>query len=175
MKEIKGNIWDYHDLGFTICIPTNGYVKKNGCAVMGGGLALQANRRYPGFSKKLGALIGHPTTTLCRNVWETVWEVHERVLVFPVKRDFGDFVEGNVVLHMAKRFEIGDLVPGWALKAELSIISESLKKLDTFRKDRKRDVVVIPRVGCGAGELDWETQVKPLCFEYGDWLCVVSL
>ena len=34
--------------------------------------------------------------------------------------------------------------------------------------------IVLPRPGCGAGELDWETQVKPLCAEYGDWLWVIE-
>ncbi len=54
MKEIKGNIWDFHKKGHWIVITTNGTVKANGEAVMGRGIALQAKRRYPDIPKLLG-------------------------------------------------------------------------------------------------------------------------
>ena len=46
MKEVVGNIWDYHKQGHWIVITTNGSVKSNGNAVMGRGIALQAKSRF---------------------------------------------------------------------------------------------------------------------------------
>lgn len=55
MKVVVGNIWtvkaDYR------IITTNGIVTKDGNAVMGRGVALQAKQKYPGIEKKLGILI----------------------------------------------------------------------------------------------------------------------
>jgi len=54
MKEITGDIWDYHDKGNWIVITTNGTVRKDGACVMGRGVALEAKNRFP----KLPYLIG---------------------------------------------------------------------------------------------------------------------
>jgi len=42
MKEVIGNIWNYYNKGNWIVITTNGTIKKNGEAVMGRGVALEA-------------------------------------------------------------------------------------------------------------------------------------
>lgn len=56
MKEIKGDLW-LQD-GFTgIFITTNGYVNKQGKAVMGRGCALEAKQRMPGSDRILGQTI----------------------------------------------------------------------------------------------------------------------
>ena len=58
MKEITGNIWDYlGEKDVVLCITTNGYVKGNGAAVMGRGVALQAKSHFPGIEYELGKLI----------------------------------------------------------------------------------------------------------------------
>lgn len=57
MKEIRGNIWDYHYEGNWVVITTNGVVKANGEAVMGKGIALQAKLRYPELPYELGRAI----------------------------------------------------------------------------------------------------------------------
>jgi hypothetical protein len=59
MIELAGNIWDLAQTPWPgaatyIGITTNGYVKKNGEAVMGRGVALQAKQRYPGLPEELG-------------------------------------------------------------------------------------------------------------------------
>jgi hypothetical protein len=56
MQLIKGNIWDYHRYGPTdkpfseacaVVVTTNDVIKKDGRAVMGAGIALQAAQRFP--------------------------------------------------------------------------------------------------------------------------------
>ena len=57
MKEVKGDIWDYHDKGHWIVIPTNGSIREDGACVMGRGVALQAKQRFPNLPHQLGELI----------------------------------------------------------------------------------------------------------------------
>jgi hypothetical protein len=57
MNEVVGNIWQFHEEGEYICIPTNAIVKEDGNAVMGKGLALQCNQKYSEISSIIGARI----------------------------------------------------------------------------------------------------------------------
>lgn len=54
MKEITGDLWHYHEAGFWVAITTNGNVRKDGAAVMGRGVAVQAKRRFPDLAHELG-------------------------------------------------------------------------------------------------------------------------
>ena len=55
MNQVSGNLWE--ESADYVVITTNGYVKVNGCAVMGRGVALQAKTRYPGIDTALGSLL----------------------------------------------------------------------------------------------------------------------
>ena len=59
MKEIVGNIWDYHAKGHWIVITTNGSIRKDGACVMGRGVALQAACKYPKLPYELGQKLQH--------------------------------------------------------------------------------------------------------------------
>ncbi len=54
MKEVTGDIWDFHKKGHWIVITTNGNLNTKGEAVMGRGIALQAKQRYPELPSELG-------------------------------------------------------------------------------------------------------------------------
>lgn len=172
MQELITDIWQVYDMGmpsvYAICITTNGYVKRGkGMAIMGRGTALQAKQRIPGLDVTLGrSLLEHGNT---------VQELVPGLLSFPVKPVVGTCAKDrlNVVSGMRDRFMPGRVVPGWAMKASVTIIAGSLVELAELQDERQWVRVYLPRPGCGAGELDWETQVKPLCQEYGDWLTVV--
>lgn len=56
MLGIRGSLWDYHDAGHWVVVPTSGVVTQRG-AVMGQGVALQAAKRYPDLPKELGLQI----------------------------------------------------------------------------------------------------------------------
>lgn len=56
MKEIEGNLWDYHGRA-VIVITTNGLVTGKGDAVFGHGCARQAKDRFPDLAQKLGAAL----------------------------------------------------------------------------------------------------------------------
>lgn len=174
MIEIYGNIWFYYNKGYNICITTNGFVRKDGCAVMGRGTALQAKQRFSKLDRKLGDMLGGPTTVGNPSTWLLIEEIAPRIFTFPVKRDLGVCEIGNVVEHMTWKYKIGDVVPGWALKAEIGIIEESLRLLSILHQNKRFGHIILPRPGCGAGELDWIRHIEPLCKEYGDWLKVIT-
>jgi hypothetical protein len=83
MKEITGDLWDYYNKpGFVVCITTNCCVTKNGRAVMGKGIALQAKLRIPDIDLDLGCwLRSYPTggVHLLDN---------GKIMVFPTKYDW---------------------------------------------------------------------------------------
>jgi len=169
MKEVKRDIWDAYDNdpACVVCITTNVFVKKNGQAVMGRGTAAQAAKRWPSLPRLLGNRI--------RANGNVVQVIAPRLLAFPVKPVSGISDGQNVVRHTQHRFPKGSTVPGWAMKADPDIIRESLAQLARIRQHHGRERVFLPRPGCGAGELDWETQVKPLCQQYGNWLHITHL
>jgi hypothetical protein len=55
MRENSGNLWT-HKADWRV-ITTNGFVKKNGEAVMGAGVAKQARSRFPDLPTRLGNFI----------------------------------------------------------------------------------------------------------------------
>ena len=64
MKEIVGDIWDYcGKTGYMIGITTNGEIRKDGKAVMGKVIALQAKERFPDFK------VFSCRTKYCHPIW----------------------------------------------------------------------------------------------------------
>jgi len=89
MQELKGDIWDLYDKGNWIVIPTNGTVKKNGEAVMGRGLALQARMRFPDIPRILGFQLGRHGLV--------VTDVGKRIITFPVKYNWFEEASINLI------------------------------------------------------------------------------
>lgn len=144
MKEIRGDIWDYHKQGHWIVITTNGNVKENGEAVMGGGpksIALQAAKRFPDLPCLVGALIKKEGNHVFMGY-------SHYLLTFPVKHN-------------------------WWEKADLALIERSTKELYTLWMEESKgglggkEEVYMVRPGCGNGRLDWK-DVKPILEKYLD-------
>lgn len=165
MKVLYGNLWkpsSYVTPEDTtipcpdaICITTNGWVKKNGAAVMGRGCALQAVEKWP----DMPFILGRKLRSDGNSVHELLRTPEGPTIVsFPVKpvQTLCGPGKTNVVGHMRKAFEVGDAVPGWASVAELKIIIQSAHQLIELANEKMWQTVVIPRPGCGAGELSWE-------------------
>lgn len=96
MKIQKADLWDLHSQGEWIGITTNGFVKKNGCAVMGRGCALQASRRYPLLPADLGAHLstfGNVPTLYYRT----------RLITFPVKHNWWEHADLDLIEESALR------------------------------------------------------------------------
>jgi len=153
--ERQGDIWD----GRTVVITTNGFVKTNGQCVMGRGCAKEATQRYPRIAYTLGQAIkryGNRVIYLGKQL------DGKHLISFPVKPDKVINNGNNVVRHMAAKFRLGDTVPGWAARADIDIIRKSTIELRMMIDKFGITEVYMPRPGCGAGELDWRREVKPI-------------
>ena len=155
MKYAVGNIMQMIDKVSAIVITTNGFTKSNGEAVMGRGIAEQFKNMCPELPRILGSkLIQHGNNVhFLKQMGKT------RIYSFPVKAE-GMKLErpeqkGLIVSHARYKFNVGMYVPGFALKADVAIIERSLKQLAQVHVQDGLSSVIIPIVGCGAGELSF--------------------
>ena len=140
MKEIFGNIWDYHKQGDWIAITTNGTVKSNGECVMGRGVAKQAKMLYLELPSDLGTLIKLQGNYLY------LFSKY-KIITFPVKYNWHEKASIKLIEQSAK-----ELVDAYE-------IINYPKKLN-FN-------VYLVRPGCGNGQLNWE-EVKLVLEKYLD-------
>jgi hypothetical protein len=137
------------------CITTNGYRKRNGNAVLGRGVALQAVKRFPDLEEQLGAKLEFQGNRV--HVFPDLVYDGAVIVTFPVKTagTKADEDLGNVVRHMRKKYKPGQFVPGWATRARLNLIRRSAHDLIWHATQNGWKRVLLPRPGCGAGELKW--------------------
>lgn len=144
-----------------LVVTTNGFVKANGECVMGKGIAKQIANIDPSIPKLLGSLI-----RTNGNIVQYITDIDGiKIVAFPVKPISAISDGTNYVSHMS--FPIGSKIPGWACKADISIIEASLLQLADLVLPYNANTILCPRFGCGAGELSWET-VKPIAERYLD-------
>ncbi len=146
MKEAKVNLWNYtwfQHNAFT-CITTNGNINTYGNLTMGAGNAKQAMNKFPGLSRQLAALV--------RVRGNRVHVLEERkgyrLITFPVKHS-------------------------WQERADPDLISTSAEQLLHLTEVYKSCLFILPRPGCGNGELEWG-DVKPLLTHLPDNVFVVT-
>ena len=124
-------------------ITTNGIVGKNGCAIMGKGQALEAARRFPGISAKLGQYLKMYGN---RAFYMGAYPDHEHfitLVTFPTKHHY--------------RYH-----------SDLGLISASAQQVKRIADNFALSKIYLPPVGCGLGKLDYEEQVRPILLRYLD-------
>lgn len=124
MREDVGNLWTYP--ADAIIITTNGFVKKNGEAVMGRGCALEASQRFPWLPEELGRRI---------NRYGNI--------------PFGFFYDENSLLTMPVKHN-------WWEKADIELIKKSAAHLNLMTDLYQFKNIVMPQPGCGNGQLSWQ-------------------
>lgn len=133
----KCNIWDKHDKGYYVIVTTNGIVKKDGCAVMGGGIALEAAQKFPKLPSKLGHMLD---------------EFGNQVFIFPEYR----LVTLPTKNHFKYPSDIRLIRMG--LKQLYSFINH--------HDECKIDTIYSPLLGCGLGGLNWEDVSNEIYLDY---------
>lgn len=152
MKEIKKDLFDClldPDVD-AICITTNGHWTLDGTAVMGGGCAGIAARRWPETAKRLGALLKHTK--------------HNVPFIIGATDDKGDYLEPTVKLLKDNGYKclifsfptINDLMDG----ADIDLIVKSATMLTECVTKYGLKNVILARPGVGIGGLSW-SDVKP--------------
>ena len=155
MREAKGNMLLMNC--DALVITTNGFVKANGEAVMGRGIAKQISDGLPGIKY----ILGNKLNTFANTPHVLMRHRDIDLVSFPVKPRTVINDGTNIVAHAMKQYSIGDRVPGFYAKAEPELIIQSAKFLALLIKQYEWETVLVPRFGCGAGELNWE-DIKPL-------------
>lgn len=151
MNILKANIVDLHQNGKVVCVTTNGYVKKNGQAVMGRGNALAMAKEYPVLPVNLAAHI-------IKN-GNNVGPILKRIIAFPVKPITGTF--DQVLDKIRYMYKPGQTIPGYHCKANIEIIERGINQLNDFIIKFNLQEVFLPLPGCSNGELTLE-QVQPI-------------
>lgn len=121
-----------------VCVTTNGMVRKDCRAVMGRGIALEADKRFD-LAHDLGALLrreGNKVHDMGVRTDATTGRTM-RVFTFPTKTD-------------------------WRLDSDLDLIQKSARELVELVAAYRVRTCYLPKPGCSNGRLDWETQVRPV-------------
>jgi hypothetical protein len=128
------DIWTLRDkyASAWVVIPTNVTRRKDGTAVMGAGLAKEAARKYPSLPEKLGKHI----VKFGANIY-----VDRPIICLPTK------------VHWKNPSLMSHIEHGCLQLSELSRVLSSIGN---------EDVILIPRLGCGLGGLNWEREVRPV-------------
>jgi hypothetical protein len=142
MLELEGNIWIVDNAYDAVVITTNGFVKENGEAVMGRGIAQQAAKEFRFLPISLGnRLTKHGNRVYLFEEYNRFWK-KKRIITFPVKTD-------------------------WRVRAHKDLIIKSTEQLVDLVDAVGFERIVMPRPGCGNGGLKWE-DVKPIIEPYLD-------
>ena len=137
MIETAGDIWAMP--ADALAITTNGIVKKDGCAVMGAGVARAAADRYPGIDQRLGGLLGERGNEvhILHRAGAEPWADEQRsLLAYPTKNH-------------------------WREPSDLELMVAGARRLDQLASENGWQRVIMPRPGCGLGGLDWNREVRP--------------
>ena len=158
MKELYGDIFE-QDCD-AICITTNGFVTTTGNGVMGRGIAKRIADMVPELPKILGQslrAVGNHTMPLVQIQDDNNHPV--TILAFPTKPEAVHNDGTNVISQAQGKYSFGQYVPGFHAKSQLELIRRSAIELVNMVNKTNWNAVLLPRPGCGNGELTWP-QVK---------------
>lgn len=124
IRNVK-NIFD--EIGDAVCITTNGVIKANGEAVMGAGIAKEADLRY-----YVAAQLGDKLKTNGNHCYNLGSYDGKTLVSFPTKHD-------------------------WRNDSDIDLIKQSCKELVQLADQNGWNAVLLPPVGCGCGKLDFNT------------------
>jgi len=144
MIERSGDLWSTP--ADVRVITTNGFIKTNGLAVMGRGVAAQAVREWPSFPQVLG-----------RRLSKYGNHIHEI--------NFHDGIRSATFLTFPVKHN-------WWEDADLVLIAQSVGELVDYTKSHPNLEIVMPRPGCGNGRLLWKN-VKPFMTKLPDTVTVL--
>ena len=153
MLETYGNLWELANEGCdALVITTNGYVRKDGQAVMGRGIAREAAVRFSDLPQALGTRLRKEGN----NCYVFSYPNYD-IVSYPVKPIFGP-----------------DGEPGWKAKATISLIKKSAMELSRLADRYDWTDVLMPRPGCGNGGLRWENVQPHLAIMLDDRFTAVT-
>lgn len=132
-----------------VLVTTNGVVKESGYAVMGKGVAKQANELFK-CSKRLGYLL-RASGNQCYHIGLYKYKDRQyHVMSFPTKQH-------------------------WRFPSTTKRIEQSAIEILKVVNDLNLKKIYLPPPGCGCGQLKWEYQVEPILHRWLDDRFIVIL
>lgn len=126
-----------------VCVTTNGMVRADGRAVMGRGIAKEADDRFHLAADLARLLKRHGNRAFDLGVRSDGTGHEARVLTLPTKGD-------------------------WRMPSDPALVRRSLAEVVRLCDDLGVTRCYLPCPGCANGGLDWKTQVRPICEELLD-------
>ena len=124
MKELNRNMWNIPAEAYVV--PTNGIVKRDGTAVMGKGVALQAALKYPELAQDLGQKLRDYGNQVFAFLYGDVW-----IITLPTKEH-------------------------WRDSSSERLVRTSLRQLVEIVPSLQIESVVLPLIATGCGGLNKE-------------------
>ena len=145
MIEREVDLWKFR--AAAVVITTNGKVKKNGEAVMGRGCAREAALRFPTLASDLGKLIS--------NTGNHVYALRNVALAVATPDEIDEMPKALAAAWTTTlvSFPVKDT---WQEPAKIDLIVRSAGELVELTNQHGWDKVVMPRPGCGNGQLGWD-------------------
>ena len=157
MKELKEDLFNsmLKEGVDAICITTNGNYTRQGVAVMGAGIALTAQQKYPKIQQNLGRYL----RIMGNNVPYIIGAIDNR----------GEYFDVTAQDIKSKKFKC--LIISFPTKnhfkenSSLELIKQSCMFLSEMADKHNLKNVYLPRPGVGLGNLNWEdvrTEIESL-------------
>jgi hypothetical protein len=167
MNIIKVNITNLWKQGKIVCVTTNGFVKRDGSAVMGRGNALAMAQTIPDLPKLLGQFI--------KKYGNRVGFIYQKsIIAFPVKPITGTIHNALPHITQKMKFKETDTIPGFWCKADLTIIETSMTQLNELIKKFNLKEVYLPVPGVNNGQLKF-TEVESILMKGVEEIKICSL
>ena len=148
MREMTGSLFELE--ADAVCITTNGFVNAAGASTMGKGCAGEAKYRYPGIQLVVG---------------EQVKQYGNHVFLLTDQIEMGEWVlrtPGAWKNHILPRALISfPTKEHWRDPSIPQLIERSAEELLGLTQAFGFESVLLPRAGCGAGQLNWGN-VRPV-------------
>lgn len=133
-----------------ICITTNGNYNRSGIAIMGGGCAGEAARRWPEMPIRLGKML----KSFSNNIPFVIGVVDENAEALELTKELVDSRNFKCLIFSFPT--INNLIDG----SNISLIKRSATIMMEYADQYKLNKIICVRPGCGIGGLKW-SDVKP--------------
>lgn len=152
MQEVKEDLFKcIHDPEVdAICITTNGNYSRSGVALMGGGCAGEAARRWPEMPIRLGKML----KTFSSNIPFVIGAVDENAEALELTKNLIDSRQYKCLVFSFPT--INNLIDG----SKLDLIKRSAIIMTDYANQYKLKKIILGRPGVGIGGLQW-AEVKP--------------
>lgn len=158
MHEIRGDLFASVKAD-AICLTTNGFVNTQGALTMGRGCAGEAKARWPGIQMTAGELVRDQGNNvfLLTEIGKEEWE---GAICLPARLGWPALVVPYHILTFPTKHH-------WRDPSDIQLIDKSCQQVRRFADEMGFRSVVIPRPGCGLGQLSWD-EVRPVCEKHLD-------